>query len=99
MKTGSHQEFHSTQAGGGASPLPATPSIDELTRRVEYLEALLVERGLMIRQPDNGVNPVAFERAVAELARGNRKPLSNYLKRGGKIPTGKTISLDGRGQG
>jgi len=86
MKAGSHREFYSTQAGGGASPSPASPSIDDLVRRVEFLESLLIERGVMIQKPDNGVNRVAFDRAVRELANGNRKALSVYMQRGGKIP-------------
>lgn len=28
----------------------------------------------------------SFERVVAELAAGNKKPLQNYVRRGGKIP-------------
>ncbi len=63
------------------------PTVEELARRVEILEAALVQRGLLARQPDPGNGRAAFDRAVAELAAGNRKPLQLYLKRGGKIPT------------
>lgn len=42
-------------------------------------------------EPDNGAGEREFRRsfdhAVQELANGNRKALSNYIKRGGKIPT------------
>ncbi len=38
------------------------------------------------RAEERRVDHVAFRRAIRELARGNRKPLELYLKRGGKIP-------------
>lgn len=76
-------------AGGAASSSPAT-SIDDLRERVERLEAILRNAGLESRLAENGVDGTAYNRAIRELARGNRKPLERYLQRGGKIPTAAT---------
>jgi hypothetical protein len=84
MKTGSHREFHSTQAGGGASPLPATH--EDLLQRIERLEEIIRCNGLEARVPDLGVDETALNRAIREMVRGNGKPLDRYLRRGGKIP-------------
>lgn len=84
MKSGSHREFHSTQAGGGASPSPAT--IEELRERLERLEEIVRCNGLETRAPDLGVDETALNRAIREMVRGNDKPLDRYLRRGGKIP-------------
>lgn len=35
---------------------------------------------------DDKQHEASFNRAINELANGNRKALSNYVKRGGKIP-------------
>jgi hypothetical protein len=45
---------------------------------------LLRDRGLMVRE--DGGDQAAYDRAIRELAKGNKKPLESYLKRGGKIP-------------
>jgi hypothetical protein len=62
--------------------------LEERLAKVEENQArimdLLRDRGLIPRE--DGVDEAAFERVVAEFAKGNRKALSNYLKRGGKIP-------------
>ncbi len=61
------------------------------TERLARMEILLkaIAKKLCI-ELDEGIDEkqynASFERAVAELAAGNRKPLSNYIKRGGKIP-------------
>jgi len=84
MNRGSHREPHVVQAGGGASPSPAT--LDELRERIERLEEV-IRVNMMARVQDPGLDETALNRAIRELARGNRKPLERYLRRGGKIPS------------
>lgn len=60
-----------------------------LEERIARLEARVAELHDIIftgRAEERRVDHVAFQRAIRELARGNRKPLELYLKRGGKIP-------------
>ncbi|NPV05633.1 MAG: hypothetical protein HPY67_12960 [Syntrophaceae bacterium] len=83
MKSGSHREPRVAQAGDGASPSPAT--LDELRERIERLEEV-IRVNMMARVQDPGLDETALNRAIRELARGNRKPLERYLRRGGKIP-------------
>ncbi|NLI41277.1 MAG: hypothetical protein GX421_08880 [Caldisericales bacterium] len=84
MKSGSHREPRVAQAGDGASPSPAT--LDELRERIERLEEV-IRVNMMARAQDPGLDETALNRAIRELARGNRKPLERYLRRGGKIPS------------
>jgi hypothetical protein len=74
MNTLPHQEFYTTQAASD-------------TERLERIEAMLWELlRVLCPDRDNGIGPASYERAIRELAKGNRKPLTSYVKRGGKIP-------------
>ena len=61
------------------------------SERLERMENLIeaIAKKLCI-DLDNGADEkqheASFNRAINELANGNRKALSNYVKRGGKIP-------------
>lgn len=79
------RDLHSVQAGDGASSSPST--IEVLMDRIERLEAIVL--GFVPQANDSGsddANQTAYERAIDALAAGNKKPLENFLKRGGKIP-------------
>ena len=54
--------------------------------RIERLEEV-IRVNMMARVQDPGLDETALNRAIRELARGNRKPLERYLRRGGKIPS------------
>lgn len=85
MKTGSHREFHTIQAGGGASPLPAT--IADLLARIERLEEQLRRLVPPVNDSnDSQPGQAAYERAIRALAAGDQNPLKRFLKNGGKIP-------------
>ncbi len=61
------------------------------SERLELLEIMVraIAKKLCV-ELDEGADEkqyeASFNRAIDELANGNRKPLSNYIKRGGKIP-------------
>jgi hypothetical protein len=61
---------------------------ERLARMESLIEAIAKKLCIDL---DNGAGEQefrqGFDRAVAELANGNRKALSIYVKRGGKIPT------------
>ena len=75
MKSGSHREPRVSQAVDGASPSPAT--LDELRERIERLEEV-IRVNMMARVQDPGLDETALNRAIRELARGNRKPLDCF---------------------
>ena len=60
---------------------------ERLARMERLIEAIAKKLGVEL---DEGASEeqhrAAFDRAVAELASGNRKPLGNYIRKGGKIP-------------
>lgn len=66
--------------------------IEELLQRVERLEASInaMPRAVNDSNDPHRDDEAGFQRAVAQLAAGNRKALSIYLKRGGKIPVTRT---------
>jgi len=61
---------------------------DERLARMERLIEAIAKK--LCVELDEGASEeqhrAAFDRAVAELASGNRKPLGNYIRKGGKIP-------------
>lgn len=91
MKTLSQRAFYTTTAGGVTSTSPAAPPSD--SERLARIEAMVEEQKTMVEEMfkrlcpdrDNGTGPVSLERAIREFGRGNRKPLQNFKRRGGKI--------------
>ena len=80
------EEPHPTcgQACGAiSSPPVATP--EERLAKIEEMIAAIYER--ICPDRDGGIGPVSYQRAIREFAKGNKKPLELFLKRGGKIPS------------
>jgi hypothetical protein len=84
MKTQSQSAFYTMTAGGATSSSPANPSSD--SERLAHVEAMLEELlSRLFPDRDNGTGPISLERAIREFKAGNRKPLQNFKRRGGKI--------------
>lgn len=86
MKSGSHREPHVVQAGGGASPSPATPEerLARLEAMVEDLHELFFKQE---RRPvDREEKAIARQMAVRAYLRGDRKPMELFCRKymGGK---------------
>ena len=74
-------------------------TVEERLARVETLYLAIAQKLGIDVDAQRRVDGDAFERAIQALAAGDRKPLQQFIRRGGKIPTNDPFSLDGRGQG
>jgi hypothetical protein len=60
--------------------------LEERLAKVEENQARILQ--VLRLGPAEDAEESSYNRAIGELAQGNRKPLENFLKRGGKIPKG-----------
>lgn len=60
--------------------------LEERLAKVEENQARILQ--VLSLGPAEDAEESSYNRAIGELAQGNRKPLENFLKRGGKIPKG-----------
>jgi len=61
-----------------------------LEQRIAKLETMITEIHAIVtggeKPRDAAADRRAYQKAINELARGNKEPLELYMKRGGKIP-------------
>lgn len=67
-----------------------------IERRIQALETMVAEIHAVLVQ---GKPPAApglsdYRRAIEAMLDGNKKPLDDYLRRGGKIPKAETVYPD-----
>lgn len=58
--------------------------IEERLAKLEENQARILE--VLRLGPAADVDDVSFDRAIQALLQGDKKPLANFFKRGGKIP-------------
>jgi len=75
-----------TRKGGDAIPSSSPPApFLSLEQRIEKLEALVADLRC-IEDKSIYTDEAEFKASIRELARGNKKALERYIKKGGKIP-------------